>query len=152
MEILKLGTGAVLPNFMGKMDVPVKQPSAQDNINQKKAELLKGYVETLDSFKNKKAEVNKDGLFLVNNYPYTGVIYIENEDKSNLDASDKIIKYSDGRPTTLISTLSTGKHVEEKLVEYEYDGTSAVTRREVSVHSDYPTKVPRSIQEETKIF
>lgn len=127
--------------------------NAENKIHDEIAKLEKRPITTLKELEEGKyrPKVDSDGLFTTCGLPYTGVL--QNKDGA-------LVEYKDGKPITIVKSVSNGDRIEKKLIKYEYPhGSIAALRTETSVlqETNYKNgqnsyKVPPLIQKEAGLI
>ena len=142
--------------FVGKSGVTSSAPNitnAENKIQDEITKLEKRPITTLKELEEGKyrPKVNSDGLFTTCGLPYTGIL--QNKDGA-------LVEYKDGKPVTIVKSVSNGDRIEKKLIKYEYpEGSIAALKTETSVlqETNYKKgqisyKVPPSIQKDAGII
>lgn len=126
-----------------------KITQAENTVYNEFHRLLKQPVETVESLEESGYEpkINKDGLFVTMNVPYTGVMK---------NSQGSLVEYVDGKPVTVVVNESNGNFINQRVIKYEYpEGSIAALKTETSVINEYnhklghSLKVPTAINEET---
>lgn len=122
--------------------------ATENKVYEETKRLEKFPVSTVGELEQKgfRPKINKDGLFVTMNVPYSGVI-------KNKDGA--LVEYKDGKPVTIVKDVANGNYIEKRLIKYEYpQGSIAALKTEYSVLNEYNHKlghslsVPTFIQEE----
>ena len=126
-----------------------KVTNAENNVYSELQRLRKQPIETVQNLETcgYEPKINKEGLFVTMNVPYTGVV--KNEQGG-------LIEYVDGKPVTVVVNESNGNFINQRVIKYEYpEGSIAALKTETSIINEYnhnlgySMKVPTAIHEET---
>ena len=101
-------------------------------------------IETVEHLEEKGYEpkINKEGLFVTLNVPYSGVI----------ESEKGLVEYIDGKPVTVIINESNGSFINQRIITYEYpEGSIAAVKTEKAVLNEYNHRVGHSLAVPTSI-
>lgn len=124
-----------------------KITKAEDTLYKELNRLSNKPMETLEYLEERGYEpkINKEGLFVTLNIPFSGVIKSEK----------RIVEYINGKPVTVVINESNGDFINQRLIKYEYpEGSIAALKTETAVLNEYnhntghSLAVPSSINEE----